>query len=90
MFYIKSSFVLFFIAFYIELSVFEGEYSIAVSTPKEIWLIFLEIFLSISSSFEIFTIADRRITANSHGIGILTKSLNTFWHEPIFLFTEYL
>lgn len=25
MFYIKSSFVLFFIAFYIELSVFEGE-----------------------------------------------------------------
>lgn len=43
MFYIKSSFVLFFIAFYIELSVFEGEFTWSNKSSKEIAFLSKEI-----------------------------------------------
>ena len=82
MFCIKSSFVVFFIAFYIE-----GE-STQVSSTRNCWCLMSRAELCdclIESSPFFFS----RLTVTFHGIKVITKSLNTFWHELIISFTDF-
>jgi hypothetical protein len=77
MFYFKSSFVLVFIAFYVELSIFEGELSRDLAfAPRDIEIRKMLIAHSGSS----FAIGWRgKVTATGHGIEIFnSKSLSTF------------
>lgn len=93
MFYVKSSFVLFFIAFYIELSVFEGEsqlnFPLDACTPPPISLLETELFVLIS--FFIFAVARgvlkplrRQHNSKLSRLQARSQSLNTFRHETNF------